>query len=166
MAVCRGSGNASMQHFYEPTVMVDRSGQKHWEFWCCFCTWYVKPVEKLYGNAHIKLTNSMHSFPRTIDGTNINFDMEPKLPKLNNLAGHVLECKGAKDDNEKTEPSSTEQINLKQSAEMMEAYLKEGELNPEVVATYKGFLHIFSAWIIDESLPWTAGDALTLQMLF
>jgi hypothetical protein len=48
---------------------------------------------------------------------------------------------------------------------MMEAYLKEGELNPEVIATYRGFLCIFSAWIIDESLPWTAGEALTLQML-
>jgi hypothetical protein len=92
--------------------------------------------------------------------------MEPKPPKLNNLAGHVLECKGAKDDNKKAEPSSTEQINLKESAEMMEAYFKEGELNPEVIATYKGFLRIFSAWIIDESLPWTAGEAPTLQMLF
>jgi hypothetical protein len=97
--------------------------------------------------------------------TNINFNMEPKLPKLNNLVGHVSECKGAKDDNKKTEPSSAEQIN-KQSAEMMEAYLKEGELNLEVVVTYKGFLRIFSAWIIDESLPWTARDAPTLQMLF
>jgi hypothetical protein len=69
--------------------------------------------------------------------------MEPKLLNLNNLAGHVLECKEAKDDNKKAKPSSTEQINLKQSTEIMEAYLKVGMLNPEVVATYKGFLHIF-----------------------
>jgi hypothetical protein len=92
--------------------------------------------------------------------------MEPKLPKLNNLAGHVPECKGVKDDKKVEEPTSEEQINVKCSAELMEAYLKEGELNPAVVATYKVFLRIFSAWIFDESLPWTMGEASTLQMLF
>jgi hypothetical protein len=105
----------------------------------------------------------MRSFTRTVDGT---FDMELKLLKLHNLAGHVAECKGAKDDKKKDELTSEEKINVKRSAEIMEAYLKEGELYPEVVATYKGFLRIFSAWIIDESLPWTAGEAPTLQMLF
>lgn len=44
----------------------------------------------------------------------------------------------------------------------MEAYLKEGELNLEVIAIYKGFLYIFAAWIFDKSLPWTAGEAPTL----
>jgi hypothetical protein len=61
---------------------------------------------------------------------------------------------------------SQEQINLKQSIKIMEVYLKEGELNPKIVAMYKGFLHIFSAWIFDESLPWTTGEAPTLKMLF
>jgi hypothetical protein len=92
--------------------------------------------------------------------------MEPKLPKLQNLAGHVTECKRAKNDKKTDGPTSEEQVNLKRSTEMMKAYLKEGELNPEVIVTYKGFLRIFSAWIIDESLPWTAGEAPTLQMLF
>ena len=92
--------------------------------------------------------------------------MEPKLPKLHNLSGHVIDCKEAKDDGKLDEPTSGEHVNLKWSAEIMEAYLKEGELNPEVIATYKGFLHIFSASIINESLPWTAGEAPTLQMLF
>ena len=108
----------------------------------------------------------MRSFPRTVDGAEITFDMEPKLPKLHNLASHVTECKGAKRDEKKDEPTSEEHMNIKRSAEIMEAFLKEGELNPEVVVTYKGFLRIFSAWIIDESLPWTAGEAPTLQMLF
>jgi hypothetical protein len=75
----------------------------------------------------------------------MTFDMEPKLPKLQNLARHITECKEAKDDKKKDELTSEEQINIKQSTEMMEAYLKEGELNPEVVATYRGFLCIFSA---------------------
>ena len=48
----------------------------------------------------------------------------------------------------------------------MEAYLREGELNPQIVPTKAGFLRIFSAWILDEDLPWTTGQAPTLQMLF
>jgi hypothetical protein len=106
--------------------------------------------------------NSARSFKRTVNGA---FDTEPKLPKLQNLAGHVAECKGGKVDKE-DELISQEQINLKQSVKMMKAYLKKGELNPEVVAIYKGFLRIFAAWIFDESLPWTTGEAPTLQMLF
>jgi hypothetical protein len=109
--------------------------------------------------------DSTRSFARTIDGADITFDKEPRLPKLHNLAGHVPECKGSKD-NENDAPLSEAQMNLKKSAEIMEAYLKDGELNPAVVATYKGFLRIFSAWIFDESLPWTTGEAPTLQMLF
>lgn len=57
-------------------------------------------------------------------------------------------------------------MNLKRSVELMEAYLKDGELNLQVVKTYRGFLRIFSAWILDESLPWTTGEAPTLKMLF
>ncbi|KAF8979619.1 hypothetical protein BDQ17DRAFT_1170237, partial [Cyathus striatus] len=30
----------------------------------------------------------------------------------------------------------------------------------------KGFLHLFSAWILDESLPWTTGEAPSLHLLF
>lgn len=41
-AARRGPGNASMQSFYEPTAVVDRTGQKRWEFRCRFCTWYVR----------------------------------------------------------------------------------------------------------------------------
>ena len=96
----------------------------------------------------------------------MTFDMEPKLPKLQNLAGHVGKCKRAKDAMKKVEPTSKEQMNLAQSAKLMEAYLKEGELNPAIITTYKGFLRIFVAWIFNESLPWMTGEAPTLQMLF
>lgn len=125
----------------------------------------LKTVSRVNGDAYCQ-SISTRSFPRTVDGVDVTFDMEPKLPKLHNLAGHVAECKGAKDDKKKDEPTSEENFNIKRSAEMMKAFLKEGELNPAVVVTYKGFLRIFSAWIIDESLPWTAGEAPTLQMLF
>lgn len=65
-----------------------------------------------------------------------------------------------------SEPASGERLNTQKSCEIMDAYLKEGELNPQIVATKSGFLRIFSAWILDEDLPWTTGEAPTLQMLF
>ena len=48
----------------------------------------------------------------------MTFDMEPKLLKLQNLAGHVGECKGAKDVMKKVEPTSEEQMNLVRSAKL------------------------------------------------
>ena len=56
--------------------------------------------------------------------------------------------------------------NLTQSADLMASYLKEGALNPAVVADQKGFYRMFAAWILDESLPWTTGEAPTLALLF
>jgi hypothetical protein len=114
-----------MQHFYELTAIVDRSGEKCWEFQCRFCPWY--DILNQIKQRGLLTLNSGRSFKRTVDGA---FDTEPKLPKLQNLAGHVAECKGGKVDKE-DEPTSQEQINLKQSVKMMEAYLKKGKLNPE-----------------------------------
>ena len=116
----------------------------------------------------VKLTGySTWSAQRTVSRKDISFDMEPKLLKMQNLAGHISDCKGIKEaDEEKNQPTSKDQMNLTQSTEIMEAYLKEGELNPAIVMMYKGFLRIFLAWILDESLPWTTGEAPTLQMLF
>jgi hypothetical protein len=57
-------------------------------------------------------------------------------------------------------------MNLQKSADMMAEYLKEGDLNPATIATQRGFLRIFSAWILDESLPWTTGEAPGLHALF
>ena len=122
----------------------------------------------LLSKLKLKLTSySTQSIKRTISGKDISFDMEPKLLKMQNLAEHISDCKGIKEaDEEKNQPMSKEQMNLTQSTEIMEAYLKEGELNPAIVTMYKGFLRIFLAWILDESLPWTTGEAPTLQMLF
>ncbi|KAF8234797.1 hypothetical protein L208DRAFT_1260052 [Tricholoma matsutake] len=48
----------------------------------------------------------------------------------------------------------------------MAAYLKAGELNPDLIPTQKGFLRLFSVWILDESFPWTSGEAPSLALLF
>jgi hypothetical protein len=97
----------------------------------------------------------------------MTFDDEPTLPKLNNLASHAAECKKKSDSADTdTEPPPSACMNLKQSADLMAAYLKAGELNPDVTPTQKGFLRLFAAWILDESLPWTSGEAPTLALLF
>jgi hypothetical protein len=37
----RGPANASLQHFRDPTPVLDKGRVKRWEFQCRFCTWYV-----------------------------------------------------------------------------------------------------------------------------
>ncbi len=98
----------------------------------------------------------------------ITFDDEVKIPVLNNLATYVNTCKKrVTSGNPKEEgPSTADHINLKKSAEIMAAYLRDRELNPQILPTQKGFLQIFSTWILDESLPLTTGEAPTLKMLF
>lgn len=75
--------------------------------------------------------------------------------------------KAPEHDGEDDEEVKGIQWNLRASAKMLEEFLTtEGELNPEVIPTQKGFLRLFAAWIIDESLPWTTGEAPGLRALF
>lgn len=105
-----------------------------------------------------------------------SFEDETWLLKLHNITGHVGQCKEKQKYDAKKQAKAavnpdpdvplTEQMNLRESSKMMADWLKGGELNPEVDVTQKGFLRMFSAWILDESLPWTTGEAPTLRMLF
>lgn len=111
---------------------------------------------------------------RAVTGKDITFEDETTLPKLNNLASHLLSAACKKKQEEKDgylndgddEKADVDALNLKYSAKLMASYLAEGELNPAVVATQKGFYRMFAAWILDESLPWTTGEAPSLAMLF
>jgi len=106
---------------------------------------------------------------RTLTGDNPCFEDEPLIPKLNNLATHAKECKkryAATVEDAEDEDPIEEQINLKKSVELMREYLRNGDLNPNIAPTQKGFLRLFAAWILDESLPWTTGEAPTLALLF
>jgi len=64
------------------------------------------------------MLNSTRTFPRTVDGVEVTFDDEPKLPKLQNLATHTTDCKGAKTDKTTIEPIGKEWIH--QSVNMMD----------------------------------------------
>ncbi|KAJ7789136.1 hypothetical protein B0H14DRAFT_3503384 [Mycena olivaceomarginata] len=44
------------------------------------------------------------------------------------------------------------------SAKIMEEFLKEGKLNPEVRRTQAGFLKVFSAWLLEDDLSFTTGE--------
>jgi len=48
----------------------------------------------------------------------------------------------------------------------MENMLLEGKLNPKIESTQKGFLKVFAAWLLEEDLPFTMGEAPGLKRLF
>ncbi|KAJ3513785.1 hypothetical protein NLJ89_g2755 [Agrocybe chaxingu] len=152
----RGPENKSLSYFHDPTPVKMQNGEKKWLFHCRYCT----------------CTRRVN---RTIFGQDPQFDDEPTLPKLNNLASHVTECSkkrkaadsaSAAGENSDSPEKPASKLRFKESAELMRKFLKDGELNPEIIPTQKGFLRLFSAWILDESLPWTIGEAPSLAILF
>ena len=162
-----------MQYFFDPIPVKDGKDKK-WEFKCRTCS---ACVLSLFYDSHCKLimySRSIRRVSRTVTGADITFDDEPKLPKMSNVAGHVEQCKtknaAAFAEKEKAANESTEslagQFNIANSRKLMEDYLRRGELNPDIEPTAKGFRRLFAAWILDESLPWTMGEAPSLQLLF
>lgn len=151
----RGPENESRRHFKGPVPVVDAKKKLRWEFQCKYC-------------------GKTRSCPRTQTGPNPEFDKEKPRPRINNLPGHLSECAEKVKFDEKVtrgeevvlEGASTDAWKLRESVKLMDGWLKLGELNPSIVPTYRGFLRIFAAWILDESLPWTTGEAPTLQALF
>jgi hypothetical protein len=172
----RGPKNKSIPHYHTPTPIVHAS-EKLWQFKCRYCT-------------------AIWCFPRTVDGPDITFDTHQKpRPKLQNLATHLSECTekvaaekkakkavdaaiaaAAAGDGSGAHPVINDMDNevhggswnLRESARMLEEFLTtEGELNPQVIpVTQEGFVRLFAAWILDESLPWTTGEAPSLVALF
>lgn len=139
-----------MSHYFPPKPVVDNKKTK-WEFKCRYCA-------------------CVRRVPRTLQGPNIEFEDEKPRPRLQNLATHLTEC-SKKKEAERTGllPETLEagsELNLQASAKIMEEFLREGALNPAIEPTVEGFHRIFAAWILDESLPWTTGEAPTLRALF
>ncbi|KAJ3559032.1 hypothetical protein NP233_g11365 [Leucocoprinus birnbaumii] len=115
----------------------------------------------------------LQKFPWTVDGPDVVFNDEPKLPPLNNLATHYNACKKKPDldnrDNQwedVVEEKDSEESKLEKSHHLLAAYLEKGKLNPALKVTYSGFLRFFTAWILEENLPWTTGKSPALRLLF
>ncbi|PPR07539.1 hypothetical protein CVT24_007136, partial [Panaeolus cyanescens] len=144
----RGPPNQSMQHFHEPKAIVTPEGNR-WQFDCKYCA-------------------SVRTFPRTVSNKE-GFDKEKTLPPgFNNLAVHVKKCKGIQSGKLAEIEAEREAFRLKhkESVAIMDRFLKEGQLNPAIAPSQSSFLRIFSAWIIEEDLPWTTGEAPMLEVLF
>lgn len=48
----------------------------------------------------------------------------------------------------------------------MADFIEKGRLNPSIEPTRKGFLKVFSAWLLEDDLPWTTGESPGLARLF
>ncbi|KAK7007345.1 hypothetical protein R3P38DRAFT_3597666 [Favolaschia claudopus] len=144
--VKRGPKTNTREH-YHPPIPVTHNGNRRWEFRCKHCP---KTV----------------TFPRTVDRAK-SFEDEPKQPNLGNLATHLN-----RDDHGRDmpipgapEPGPVRSVTAA-SAKLMEEFLISGQLNPAIVPTRKGFLTIFSAWILEDDLPFTTGETSGIKRLF
>ena len=45
----------------------------------------------------------------------------------------------------------------------MEEFLEKGRLDPKLYPTKKGFLKHFTAWLIEEDLPFTTGESYGIK---
>ncbi|GJF00443.1 hypothetical protein PsYK624_167310 [Phanerochaete sordida] len=152
----RGPLNKTLQHFHTPVPVVcpDLKDKYRWDLKCKHC-------------------GKHRTVKRTLHGNGIQFEDEPKLPHLGNISGHLREDHPSlaagdtlETDSKPDAPSGSSHGYTAASAKLMEAYLKEGELNPAVEPTQKGFLRIFAAWLLDQDLPFTTGEAPSLANLF
>jgi hypothetical protein len=107
------------------------------------------------------------TFKRTLD-KEAAFEDEPTQPPLGNLATH-LKTKHAGMDL-KALPPATVKGELRgvsaASAKIMENFLKDGELNPALERTQKGFYSVFASWILEDDLPFTTGETTGIKRLF
>ncbi|KAI0060903.1 hypothetical protein BV25DRAFT_1806709, partial [Artomyces pyxidatus] len=147
----RGPKNTTLQHWHTPKPTVEPGLGKRWAFKCKYC-------------------DQVRTFPRSVDTP--TFEDEPKRPPLGNLASHSKkhedEIRVAAEKGCESEPV-TAPIKTGYSlasAELMKGYLEEGALNPALEPTKRGFLRIFAAWLIEEDLPFTTGEAPGLDRLF
>ncbi|KAJ7721351.1 hypothetical protein DFH07DRAFT_760491 [Mycena maculata] len=141
----RGPKNASRDHFHPP-IPVKHGGKKCWEFKCKHCT-------------------TSLTVERTITKDQ-SYDDEPApQPSLCNLATHLkkhggpnIPVPGA------AVPGETRGISTA-SARIMDEFLRDGQLNPAKVRTQRGFLKVFTAWLVEDDLPFTTGETGGIQRL-
>jgi hypothetical protein len=99
-----------------------------------------------------------------------NFDDEKPQPKIGNLGTHTRQSHpkewAGSGEAQSTSTAPIDQGYTAASAKLMESFLREGQLNPKVYPTKKGFLKHFAAWLIEEDLPFTTGEAPGIHRLF
>jgi hypothetical protein len=159
--VKRGPKTNTRQQFHAP-VAVTYNGNKRWEFRCKHCKKWAFVL--LFLPAHSVCFRTC-TFTRTV-GRSSSFADEPKQPNLGNLATHLNDHGGRDIPIPGAQPAGLPQGVTAASAKLMEEFLINGQLNPAIVATQKGFLTIFSAWLLEDDLPFTTGETPGIQRLF
>ncbi|KAF5372244.1 hypothetical protein D9758_004983 [Tetrapyrgos nigripes] len=94
-----------------------------------------------------------------------SFDDEHPKPALSNLAAHLT--KDHPDRGTETEKDDLRKISSEAaSASLMHNYIEAGVLNPALEPTKEGFIDVFSAWVFEDSLPFTMGESSALRCVF
>ncbi|KAH9855327.1 hypothetical protein C2E23DRAFT_724823, partial [Lenzites betulinus] len=148
----RGPVNESIKHWHGPVPIRDRKNGDRWQFTCRYCSAYVSLRCPLFC---------------ITDGA--AFEDEPRKPSLANLASHLKEDHPAVLKGESPPEDGKASVDhgyTLGSAKLMAAYIKEGVLNPALEPTKKGFHRVFAAWILDDNLPFTAGESPSLARVF
>ncbi|KAJ7759812.1 hypothetical protein DFH07DRAFT_682224, partial [Mycena maculata] len=129
----RGPKSQTRDHFWPP-VAVNANSEKRWSFKCRHC-------------------KHAFTFKRTV-GKDQLFGDEKPAPALGNLATHYRQHHHGVPVPSDVQPGETRSISAS-SAKIMADFLVEGKLNPAINSTQKNFLKVFSAWIIEDDLPFT-----------
>ncbi|KAF5342711.1 hypothetical protein D9758_015876 [Tetrapyrgos nigripes] len=146
-----GPESDTLKHF-KPAILVTEPGKKgkRWSFRCRYCT----------------ATRSLQA-----SGNAERFEDKKPRPTITNLTSHLKQhseklASAAADTPDTVERPPRELSGSSASAKLLNAYLQEGRLNPALEPTYKGFLQHFTAWIIEDDLPFTTGESSGLQRVF
>ncbi|KAJ6575844.1 hypothetical protein B0H10DRAFT_2199225 [Mycena sp. CBHHK59/15] len=98
-------------------------------------------------------------------GKNQLFGDEKPAPNLGNLATHYRSHHDDVPVPSDVQPGETRGVSAS-SAKIMADFLVDGKLNPAINSTQKNFFKVFSAWIIEDDLPFTTGETPGIQRLF
>ncbi len=105
---------------------------------------------------------------RSLTGEDAVFENEPRWPSLGNLSTHTARVhpEALKGPVAPEEAAPKDTGVTAASRKLMEAYLKEGALNPALEPTQIGFQRLFAAWLFEDDLPFTTGESPGLARLF
>ncbi|KAJ7132025.1 hypothetical protein C8R44DRAFT_871027 [Mycena epipterygia] len=141
----QGPKNTPRDHWHPPRA-VKYDGKLCWEFKCKHCT-------------------TSYTFPCTIGRDDMFKDELPQLP-LGNLATYLKKHGGPTIPIPGNVRLGVTQHVSAASAKIIEDYICQGKLHPAVNPTQKGFLTVFSAWILEDDLPFTTDETSGIHWLF
>ncbi|CAK5275049.1 unnamed protein product [Mycena citricolor] len=142
----RGPKSNTLDHFHPPRATVSGSGAR-WEFICRHC-------------------GKSSTVPRKVKKDK-SFDDEASKPFTGNLATHIrTQHLGQPTPTPASVSTGQEREPGDVSSKIMESFLLQGALNPAVRKSQKGFLRVFSAWLLEKGLAFTTGESLGLKRVF